>query len=66
MGTKKITEEVRLGLKRQAAEPGAEPDIESQVVSTGTHKGGLPGGARRTEGSGQPGGHGRGGKSSRH
>ena len=61
MGTKRVTEEIRKALKRQ----GAEPDAEAEVQVTDRHKGGDPRGLPRTEGSGQPGGHGRGGKASR-
>mgnify|MGYP005841014751 CR=1 FL=1 len=61
MGTKRITEEIRKALKRQSV----ESDPESEVQVTERHKGGAPRGLSRTEGSGQPGGHGRGGKASR-
>jgi hypothetical protein len=62
MGTKRVTEEIRKALKRQ----GAESDVEGDVQVTARHKGGDPRGLSRSEGRGQPGGHGRGGKSSRH
>lgn len=61
MGTKRVTEDVRKALKRQ----GIEPDLEDQVQVTESHKGGAPNGMTRSEGAGQPGGHGRGGKASR-
>ncbi len=61
MGTKPVSEEVRKQLKRQ----GAESDVEGDVQVTERHKGGDPRGMSRTEGTGQPGGHGRGGKASR-
>ena len=61
MGTKKVTEKVRLDLKRQPI----ENDTEDQIVVSTHHKGGTPGGSVRTSGSNNPGGHGRGGKASR-
>lgn len=62
MGTKKITDKERLDLKRREI----ENDVEDQIVVTASHKGGTPGGSVRTSGTNNPGGHGRGGKSSRH
>ena len=57
MGTKKITDKVRLDLKRQEI----ANDVEDQIVVSTHHKGGMPGNSVRTSGSNNPGGHGRGG-----
>ncbi len=60
MPKKKITEEVRLALKRQAAESDIEGNAQTQESESPN-----PGGNRQDEGSGNPGGGGRGGKASR-
>ena len=60
MPKRKITEDVRLALKRQAAESDTEGDAQTQESVSPN-----PGGNRQNEGSGSPGEHGRGGKASR-
>ncbi len=60
MGTKPIDDRVRKELKRQ----GAQPDVEDEIQVTGSSDAPATNDGHQ-EGHGQPGGHGRGGKSSR-
>ncbi len=61
MTKQKITEEVRKELKRQPV----EPDVQTEAQVTEGTSNPSPVGNQRNEGSGNPGGHGRGGKTSR-